>query len=154
MIAEARSPDKLPGLPTFYNSQSSPAPRRSHPEPAAAERSKIPALPEGLSQAGSSLRQISFGLGMAATTAGGLNTLRRGGRERLRPFTAAGLANPFQWGGALPQRSRSGTISASSPKNEQSAHATRHTRAGGSPRRFLAAHPELVGGGKSRAPRI
>src|SRR5947209_11727799 len=52
MIAEARSPDKLPGLATFYNSQSSPAPRRSHPEPAAPGRSKIPALPEGLSQAG------------------------------------------------------------------------------------------------------
>src|SRR5947209_17091898 len=34
----------------------------------------------------SSLRQISFGLGKAATTAGGLNVLRRGGRERLRPL--------------------------------------------------------------------
>src|SRR5216684_3722237 len=86
MIAEVRSPDKLPGLAKFYNSQSSPARRRSHPEPAAPGRSKIPPCRKGSLRQVSSLRQISFGLGKAVTTAGGLNTLRRGGRERLRPL--------------------------------------------------------------------
>src|SRR6266849_4254082 len=150
MIAEARSPDKLPGLATFYNSQSSPAPRRSHPEPAAPGRSKIPALPEGLSQAGFLAPTDIVWAGKGSDN-GRRTQCAATGRSGAAPaVTAAGLANPPRWVGALPQRSRSGTISASSAKNEQSAHATRHTRTGVSRHRFSAAHALLVGVANSR----
>src|SRR2546425_10508759 len=99
MIAEARSPDKLPGLATFYNSQSSPAPRRSHPEPAAPGRSKIPALPEGLSQAGFLAPTDIVWAGNGSDN-GRRTQYAATGRSGAAPAITAGLANPPRWVGA------------------------------------------------------
>src|SRR2546426_4878350 len=112
MIAEVRSPDKLPGLATFYNSQSSPAPRRSHSEPAAPGRSKIPALPEGLSQAGflAPTDIVWAGNGSNNGRRTQYAATRRSGAAPA--VTAAGLAKPPPWGWGLPQRSRSWTLNA------------------------------------------